>query len=1091
MKPGDTLPSTLPGELGDSLRSDLPISDLPQAATRSLRRSRRWRPEWPVVRALLAALALWAVCRAIVLALGWEGGTAAQRTALVGLHLAVGVAAACGWLVPPRRLVPWLLSASLATVGLAVLSAAWLGLGLRDPALMLLGVLVAASGLGAGARVAAIVAASGAFGLAVLAARHGSAAAPPGTALWLAAGLLAGWGCGWAFARLLGSRQRRADEREARFSGLLGIAVDAYWEIDADYRLVALRDPQDARGDEAVEELLGLRPWDLPPFACDPDALDALRADLESRAAFRDLPVQWRSAHGTLRHFSLAGKPRFDERGLFRGYWGVARELTASVRAQEALRATESLYLELFARIPTPLVLHRGGLVIDANPAAVRLFGHDSLEAMLGRDILERHEEGDSRERARRRLAEVESLPVGEALPAIDLRLAAPGGRRMTVRTADVRVSTDDGPATLSIYVDDTERRRAEETVRRSEALLSHLVATSPDVITLSDLSTGRFAMVNHSFERITGYRSAEVVGRSAAELGLWADPAELEVLVERMRQQGTARELPCELLTKGGQRVQLRVSGAVFAMDRRSYLVVNGRDVTEQERSRRERDAILDNAWVGIAVTRDRRFVLTNPRFDEMYGWPRGGLAGEGRAEAWAGQDAYAALADEIGERLALGEVVELERLAQRRDGSSFMARLVAKTIDPAGALRSGVLWLVEDVTEKHQVREALARARDQAEAANRAKSAFLANTSHELRTPLNGMLGLARMAREPGLDETRRRQYLDQIVDNAQALAAIVSDVLDLSKIEAGKLTLESATFDLPELLAQVRQTCSAFAIGRPIELQFEIDDSLQGHVRGDPLRLRQILWNYLTNALKFTEQGQVRLVARRVAGDRVRFEVHDSGPGLDEATQARLFRPFTQADESTTRRFGGTGLGLSICRELAQLMGGEVGVSSRPGEGACFWAEVSLPRVDAPQASQVEVPERDLAGLRVLLVEDNPVNMLIGAAMLERWGLHVEQAVDGQQAVQAVLQAHQAGRPFDLVLMDVQMPVMGGYEATRALRAQEAGRRLPIVALTAAALVTEREEARQAGMDDFLTKPIDADRLRAAISRWAGGR
>jgi CheY-like chemotaxis protein len=217
-------------------------------------------------------------------------------------------------------------------------------------------------------------------------------------------------------------------------------------------------------------------------------------------------------------------------------------------------------------------------------------------------------------------------------------------------------------------------------------------------------------------------------------------------------------------------------------------------------------------------------------------------------------------------------------------------------------------------------------------------------------------------------------------------------------------------------------------------------------------------------------------------------VRIEVHDTGPGIDVATRERLFRPFTQADQSTTRRFGGTGLGLSICRELATLMGGQVGVDSEPGQGSTFWAELPLPA--APPVDGVAQPQfgdGDLEGTRVLMVEDNPVNMMIAVAMLESWGVDVVQALDGAEAIAAVQQQAAEGRAFDAVLMDVQMPVMSGHEATRALRATEHGRDLPIIALTAAALVTERDEALRSGMNDFLTKPIDADKLRATLLRW----
>jgi CheY-like chemotaxis protein len=269
----------------------------------------------------------------------------------------------------------------------------------------------------------------------------------------------------------------------------------------------------------------------------------------------------------------------------------------------------------------------------------------------------------------------------------------------------------------------------------------------------------------------------------------------------------------------------------------------------------------------------------------------------------------------------------------------------------------------------------------------------------------------------------------------------------------------------------------------------------------VQGDALRVRQIASNYLVNAIKFTAQGSIWMRARRPGGPgsaMVRIEVEDTGLGIPPETLARLFKPFTQADDSTTRRFGGTGLGLSICHELAQLMGGRVGAESREGQGSLFWVELplpalaALPRTATPTALHpLEDPAAALAGLRVLIAEDNTVNMMIAVAMLERWGLDVVQALDGREAVAAVQRAVTAGRPFDAVLMDVQMPEMSGHEATRALREQEAGgalgRPLPIIALTAAALVTEREEALRSGMNDFLTKPIDADKLKAALLRW----
>ncbi len=905
--------------------------------------------------------------------------------------------------------------------------------------------------------------------------------------------LAAGAAGGLAMARIVARHTRAAEEREHRFRSLLGIAADAYWEIDERYRVVATSARRQVPPGHGFEPPVGAVPWELPEFGCSEDTLDLLQADLDTRVPFRNLPVQWRPPSGAVRHLVVSGEPRFDERGVFTGYWGVARDVTGELRARQALAATETRYQELFSRIPTPLVLHRTGRVIDANPAAVELFGFDSLASMIGVDLLTRYESGDSRERARRRAEHLDQLPIGEGLPVADFRVSGRFGRRLSVRATGVRVEADDGPAVLTIYVDDTERRAAEEAVRRSEATLSHLVAMSPDVITLTDLATGRYLMVNQRFERLTGYSAAEVVGRTWVELGIWQDAKLRDDFVAQLRQGERVQEQAATFVTKAGQAVLMRVSGARFGMDRREYLVINARDVTTSERERQEREAILETAPIGIAVTRGQRFVLVNAWMEHIFGWGQGELAGQPQDVIWGDEGVFAQADAELAARLAHGEQIEADVEGRRRDGSRFVAQAIAKAIDPEHPSGGGTLWVVQDVTERRGIEAALARARDEAEAASRAKSAFLANTSHELRTPLHGMLGLADLARAPGLDETRRRQYLDQISESAQSLTGIISDILDLSKIEAGKLQIETAVFDLGELLRAVCRAYGTLAQGRDLALQLRLEEGTDCAVRGDPLRVRQIVGNYLGNAIKFTSGGEVTLRARR-EGEQVCIEVHDSGEGIAPEVQSRLFLPFTQADESTTRRFGGTGLGLSICRELAQLMGGAVGVQSQPGSGSLFWARLPLPAAaPAPPspAQEEQVSTVRLRGARVLMVEDNAVNMLIAVAMLERWGVEVGQASDGREAIDEVELAAAAGRPYEVILMDLQMPVMSGYEATRALRTRAAGRSVPIIALTAAALVSEREQALADGMDDFLTKPIDAERLSGALTRWIGVR
>ena len=914
--------------------------------------------------------------------------------------------------------------------------------------------------------------------------------------LSLAAGVL--------ISRVVGRHVRDSAEREARFLGLLWIAADGYWEMDVEFNLTRLWEQRlGSHGYVPVKQGLGRPPWRMRHLRLEADALDALRADLEAHRPFRDVHVRWQCRNGDLRYLLVSGEPRFDARGVFAGYWGVSRDATADVLAHQALQATETRYRALFNRIQTPLVLHRDGAVLEANPAALSLFGDRDAATLRGRQILSIFANGADMELARRRIAQLEQMPVGESLPPQEFRLRAADGRRIVVRATAVRVEAEGGPATLSMFLDDTERQTAEQAVRRSEALLSHLVATSPDVITLSELDTGRYTMVNDTFCQLTGYRVEEVIGHSSTDLGIWARPEDRDRLVATLRQQGTLQNIPTEFIARDGRRLSLLVSAARFVMDGRDYLVINARDVSELERTRKEHEAILQNASIGIAFTRDRRFVQANARCEQMFGWPRGALIGQPGSVVWGSAAEYEALGREIGPLLAAGQQVETERLMSRRDGSQLMCRILAQAVDPAQPTKGGTIWILDDVTERRLMDQQLARARDDAEAASRAKSAFLANTSHELRTPLNGLVGLARLARQPDLDEAQRRHYLEQISESAETLSAIISDILDLSKVEAGKLQLETVAFDLHGLLQALQRAYGTLAQARALSLMLDIAPDLPRHVLGDPVRVRQILSNYLGNALKFTPHGAIRLVARQLTHGLLRFEVHDSGPGVAPAVQARLFRPFTQADQSTTRRFGGTGLGLSICHELASLMGGTVGVQSPApgrrqntplaGPGSCFWVELPLQATDAKDVQSGFGPleaDNPILGARVLMVEDNPVNMMIAVALLEQWGVKVTQASNGRQAIEAVEQAAQKGRPFDAVLMDVQMPEMSGHEATRVLRQRYDARQLPIIALTAAALVSERDEALQAGMNDFLTKPIDALRLRRTLIRLLGG-
>ena len=430
--------------------------------------------------------------------------------------------------------------------------------------------------------------------------------------------------------------------------------------------------------------------------------------------------------------------------------------------------------------------------------------------------------------------------------------------------------------------------------------------------------------------------------------------------------------------------------------------------------------------------------------------------------------------------------------RLLDDADGNPvYIEADCAVAYDGAGGEREGIIVSARDVTRRVLLERKLKRAMRHAENAARAKAQFLANMSHEIRTPMNGVLGFADLLCQMDLEDDAAH-YAELIVSSGRSMMMLLNDILDISKIESGQLVLSYEKTDLRRLAEDCVRLHQSGADRKEVHLSLSCAEELPPRVITDPLRLRQILLNLIGNAVKFTENGSVGVSVQR-EGERLAIAVEDSGIGIDPARLEQIFDPFTQEEASTTRRFGGTGLGLSISRQLAELLGGTLSVDSMPGVGSRFTLRIPLEEVEAAapgtsSARQDAAETRMRSGARVLLAEDHDVNRLLVTAMLEQLGQHVETAHDGLEAVTMALDAAERDAPFDLVLMDVQMPGCDGYSATRMIRqGGVSSSRLPIIALTANAFPEDVAAARDAGMQAHLAKPLVFEELAAALARW----
>lgn len=771
----------------------------------------------------------------------------------------------------------------------------------------------------------------------------------------------------------------------------------------------------------------------------------------------------------------------------------VFRDISELKENERRLKESEEKFRQIFEKSADVVVVTSlaDRTILEVNDQFVQRTGL-SREQVIGHSDLEVGfwNDADTRESFRRELIEhgyVQNLEVKLRLSADDPAVAA--------LISAVMVQLNGQQCAISVIRDISDLKEAERRLRDSEAALRKIFDSNLDSMTITDVNNGAYLDVNREFVRSTGYSREEALGKTMWELGLWREPEEYDRFTRTLFVNSEVRNMQANLRAKDGRIIPTLISGVLVDLGGRLCSLSITRDISdrvEQERRLRQseeyfRSLVESSSDVILVLDETGNIIFSGGAGRKDLGY---------EAEEIVGRNVFEFVhPDNLREQAEMtrrafmqpGEVVRSEARIRHRDGfwiaCEFMGRA---TTDPSG--RRILLTTMRNITERKRAEAELAKARDEALAASKSKSEFLSSMSHEIRTPMNAILGMADLLWETDLNAEQRR-YIDTVIGNGNALLELINGILDLAKVESGRLSLEKVEFDVSDLAEKVADTLAVRAHAKGIELATRVVPGVPAILVGDPLRLRQILTNLIGNAIKFTDHGEVVVTVRRDPErsdpGSLLFSVADTGIGIAADKLSTIFSVFTQADSSTTRRYGGSGLGLSIVERLVALMGGRVWARSEVGKGSTFYFTAQLGVAEA--SAQIARPLRDpdLNGVHALVVDDNAASRAIVAEILESKGASVSTAESATAALSAIDASRRDRTPFGLMLVDSRMPVMNGFELVERMQLGGAATPAIVMMISSNGHATKLAQVRDMGVKHYTVKPIKRRELYAAIS------